>query len=81
MPTDDAAGTMTGVPARPYPRAMTLAELRRLMRAAGIATQTALARELNVHKVTVWRWFNKPESVINAPMAALIRQTLKARTD
>ncbi len=67
---------MTTMPAHEMPSAMTVRELKRLMKEAGIETQRALAARLNVDKATVWRWLNRKIN-INAGAAALIRQTLK----
>lgn len=54
---------------------MTPTELRRLIKAAGLATQGEAAERIGVHRNTISRWLNR-DTPIHQAAAALIRERL-----
>lgn len=71
-----AVGRLRDMPPKPRAQAMTGDELRDLLKRKGVS-QRELARRMEIHFTTVFRWV-KGDSNIDKANALLIREVLKA---
>jgi DNA-binding transcriptional regulator YiaG len=77
MPTDDAAGTMTGVPRKKRDAAMDPGAFRQLLVDAGLTTREA-ARLLGVGNGTISQW-QTGNTPIGKSAAKLIKLLIKPK--